>query len=125
MKKYSAYKKLLVYLKPYYGRFALGIFLALILSVANGATAWVVKPLLDEVLVKKDLYLLGLMPWILILIFSIKGITRFFQAYIMRDIGQKIIARIRQDLYEHLLKMPLCFYKKYMQQCLCPEQPMI
>ncbi len=111
--KRSDFKKLLPYLKPYRLQIILGVTLATILSIANGATAWVVKPLLDDVFVKKDVQLLGWMPYILIAIFLVKGLTRFSQSYLMRSMGQKIVTRIRSELYAHLLKLPLGFYKKF------------
>jgi subfamily B ATP-binding cassette protein MsbA len=110
--KFSVYKKLLPYLVPYQWHLALGILLAAVLSITNGATALVVRPLLDEVFVKKDPYMLRLMPYVIVSIFLVKGLARFSQAYLVRGLGQKIVTRIRKELYDHLLKMPLGFYQR-------------
>lgn len=106
----SIKKRLLSYTKPYLGRLIAGILLAIVVSAATGAAAWIVKPVMDDIFLSKDTTLLKILPIGFILIYTIKGLARYGQSYLMRSIGQKIITRIRNELYEHIQKMPLSFF---------------
>ena len=102
--------RLLSYTKPYWGRLIAGILLAVVVSAATGAAAWIVKPVMDDIFLSKDTTLLKILPIGFILIYTIKGLARYGQSYLMRSIGQKIITKIRNELYEHIQKMPLSFF---------------
>jgi len=102
--------RLLSYTNPYWGRLMAGILLAIVVSAATGAAAWIVKPVMDDIFLSKDTTLLKILPLGFILIYTIKGLARYGQSYLMRSIGQKIITRIRNELYEHIQKMPLSFF---------------
>ena len=41
------------------------------------------------------------------------GIAEFFSAYLMAKIGQSVILKMREDLYEHLLKQPAAFFERH------------
>ena len=103
-------KRLLSYTKPYWGRLTVGMLLAIVVSIATGAAAWIVKPVLDDVFVSKDATILKILPIAFIIIYVVKGLARYGQSYIMRAVGQKIIMKIRNELYEHIQKMPLSFF---------------
>ncbi|NLJ95268.1 MAG: ABC transporter ATP-binding protein [Clostridiaceae bacterium] len=40
-------------------------------------------------------------------------IGTYLQAYILNSTGQKILLNIRQNLYEHILKLPVSFFDRY------------
>ncbi len=103
-------RRLLSYTKPYWGRLMAGILLAVVVSAATGAAAWIVKPVMDDIFLSKGTTLLKILPIGFILIYTIKGLARYGQSYLMRSIGQKIITKIRNELYEHIQKMPLSFF---------------
>ncbi len=103
-------KRLLSYTKPYWGRLIAGILLAVVVSAATGAAAWIVKPVMDDIFLSKDTTLLKILPIGFILIYTIKGLARYGQSYLMRSIGQKIITKIRNELYEHIQKLSLSFF---------------
>src|SRR3990172_10689661 len=103
-------KRLLSYTKPYWGRLTVGMLLVIVVCIATGAAAWIVKPVLDDVFVSKDATILKILPIAFIIIYVVKGLARYGQSYIMRAVGQKIIMKIRNELYEHIQKMPLSFF---------------
>ncbi|MBI5747701.1 MAG: hypothetical protein HZA00_01150, partial [Nitrospinae bacterium] len=80
-------KRLLSYTRPYWGRLMAGILLAIVVSAATGAAAWIVKPVMDDIFLSKDTTLLKILPIGFILIYTIKGLARYGQSYLMRSIG--------------------------------------
>lgn len=106
------YKRILGYSRPYFGLIALGIILASVISAMNGATAWLVKPVLDDIFLAKDMTMLKLLPLAVVLVYLIKGAAGYGQACIMRAVGQKIITTLRYELYEHINSMSMSFFER-------------
>jgi subfamily B ATP-binding cassette protein MsbA len=106
----KVYRRLLSYARPYWGRIAVAMLLALLISGLEGATAWLVKPLLDDVFLRKDLFMLQALPFALIAVFFLKEGSRYLQSCLMAQVGQRIVMRLRQEVYEHLLGMSLGFF---------------
>ncbi len=106
------YKKILRLVKPYWHRVALAGLISGIVSGLNGALAWLVKPAMDNILIKKDMNLLLLLPVGVFLIFAIKGTLNFFNEYLMRSAGQKMIMHLRDRLYSHILHLPMGYFGK-------------
>jgi len=104
------FKTLLQLVKPYWKRVALAGLISLIISGINASIAWLVKPALDDVLVKKDIALIILLPLGIFLIFAFKGIFTFFHEYLMRSASQKMVMKLRNRLYSHIIHLPVsCF----------------
>jgi subfamily B ATP-binding cassette protein MsbA len=106
------YKRILGYSRPYFGLIALGIILASVISAMNGAIAWLVKPVLDDIFLAKSMTMLKLLPLAVVLIYLVKGAAGYGQACIMRAVGQKIITRLRYELYEHINSMSMSFFER-------------
>jgi subfamily B ATP-binding cassette protein MsbA len=67
---------------------------------------------LGDLLLKKDMEMLFLLPIAIILLFLIKGIFDYGQAYLMNFVGLRIVADIREKLYNHLQTLSLSFFTK-------------
>jgi ATP-binding cassette, subfamily B, bacterial MsbA len=104
------YRRLLPYIKVYWGRIVAAMGLALVVSGLEGLTAWLVKPLLDDVFLKQDLFMLQVLPFALIGVYFIKGCARYGQAYLMAQVGQRVVRQLRDEVYEHLQGMSLSFF---------------
>ena len=122
------YLRLLKFLFHYWVQLVLAIVFMLTLALSNGAMAYLVGPVLkflftnnaeDTIrLVPIDLFtfnraqMLIAVPVIIILVAFIKGLSFFWQAYFMGYVGQKMVADIRQHLYQHILNLPIAYLSK-------------
>ncbi len=102
--------RLLPYLRPHWHVLVMGGLLALVVSAAEGSIAWLVKPAMDGIFVKRDLLMLKLIPLAVLGAYLVKGAGRFGQSYLMAAVGERVIARIRRELYAHIQGMPLSFF---------------
>ena len=100
------------YLRPYLHWLIIGSCMALVVSSAEGFIAWLVKPALDDIFLKRDLHMLKLIPLMLLGAYIVKGIGRYGQSYLMAAVGERVIARIRRELYTHIQGMSLSFYSQ-------------
>ncbi len=83
-----------------------------IFSVMTAGQAYLVKPALDDVFIKQDERKLLLLPLALILLFLIKGASDYGQANFMNFVGLKVVADLRERLYNHLQTLSLSFFTK-------------
>jgi len=84
----------------------------LFVSAATSGSAFLVKPVLDDVFFKKDLIMLKLIPLAIVALFMLKGLFDYGQAYLMSYVGQRIIADLREKIYNHLQSLSLSFFTR-------------
>ena len=109
---YRLLLRLWPYLKPYWPWLVVGGAMALAVSSAEGFIAWLVKPAMDDIFLKRDLFMLKVLPLILLGTYVVKGCARYGQSYFMAAVGERVIARIRRELYSHIQGMSLSFYSQ-------------
>jgi len=113
----------------------LAMICMIFLSLLTASQAFLVKPAFDGVFLKRegippfvkniiiqlhlgDLFLkegmemLLLLPIAIILLFLFKGIFDYGQAYLMNYVGLRIVADLREKLYNHLQNLSLSFFTK-------------
>jgi subfamily B ATP-binding cassette protein MsbA len=108
--RYGLLMRLLPYLRSYWPVLVLGGVLALFVSGAEALIAWLVKPAMDDIFLKRDMTMLRIIPLALLGAYLLKGAGRFGQSYLMASVGERVIARIRRELYAHIQSMPLSFF---------------
>ena len=86
------------YYKDYVAQFVLSALGMVMASVGTAAVPWLVKPVLDYIFIEKNEALLYLLPFAVIVVYFIKGLGTFMQAYFTAYIGQDIVRRFRYKL---------------------------
>ncbi len=104
-------KRLLPYVRPHGAWLVVGGVLAVVVSGMDGLTAWLVKPAMDEIFIRRDLTMLKLLPLLILAVYLVKGGARYAQSYMMAAVGERVITAIRRDLYVHIKAMPLAFFQ--------------
>jgi len=108
----NLYLRLLQFVKPYWSRLAGAMVCMICVSAASAASAFLVKPVLDEVFFKKDLTMLKLVPLAIVALFILKGLFDYGQGYLMSFVGQRIITDLREKIYHHVQSLALPFFTK-------------
>ncbi len=99
--------------RHYRGKLLLALAAMLTVAGATAAIAWMMKPLLDEVLIEKNTGLLHLLPLFLILAYLAKGLGSYAQIYAMNHVGQDIVRKVRDRLLSHMLHLDLAFFHRH------------
>ena len=97
-------------LRPYAGRLALA---ALCLVVAAGvglAFPQVVRHLLDAAFERRDRGLLDRIALLLLSLFAMQGVMNFVQVYLLSSTTERVIARLREELFAHLVRLSPGFF---------------
>ena len=100
------------YIKPYFLMLMIAIILMAIVAASSAIHAWMIKPALDDIFLNKSQKMLSLIPIIVIFIAIIKGVSTYFQNYIMKYVGQRIITNMQSRLYSHLIYADIDFLHK-------------
>ena len=87
------YRRLLPLMRPYFSVLVLGSLLALVVAGMEGAIAWLVKPALDDIFIRRDEHMLKIIPLLLLGAYLIKGFARYGQSYLMAAVGESTLRR--------------------------------
>ena len=103
-------KRCLAYFKPYKLRIGLALVAMAVFAASSGATAWLAKPAYDRIFDEKDTMALALYPLLYVLVFLVRGVFRYMQNYEMRLCGLWVLERLRNELHEKILRLPMRFF---------------
>jgi subfamily B ATP-binding cassette protein MsbA len=107
---WPAWKRIVVYARPYALRLGLGLVLTAAASVIWLSVPLCVKYLLDSVFEKQNRELLTMLGWGLLVLFSIQATMSFFSGYLISWVGERIVTDLRKEIYAQLHRMGLRFY---------------
>ena len=106
----SSFRRLMTYFWPHRWKMALSLLCVTIVSAAPGTSAYMVKPIMDDVFIREDRRMLALICMAAVFLYALKGVFRFINATILRMVGQRVIARIRDELYRHYQYFSVDYY---------------
>ena len=94
----------------------LSILFALVMMIvsagATGLHAWLVRPALDEVLIKGDRQMLYLIPIAIIITTLCKGIATYLHSFQMSKVSHRIIANLQSEMFSKLMLFNLRFFSE-------------
>ncbi|OUS28966.1 lipid A export permease/ATP-binding protein MsbA [Thalassotalea sp. 42_200_T64] len=70
------------------------------------------QPLIDEGLTQDNPNILKYAPIFVLVAFSLRGVFHFVATYCLAWMGNHLVMRIRQQLFEHIVNMPVPFHDK-------------
>jgi len=83
---------------------------SLIVSATTAASAYLIKPAIDDIFFKGDLKMLKLIPLAVVVVYLLRGVGMYGQAFWMNFVGEDIIRRLRNQLYDRIQDLPLAFF---------------
>jgi len=104
------YWRLLRYVKPYRRRMLLAILALSTATLLSLVMPLVVRVMVDVVFLERDLTRLNNLTALLTLIFFIQALFSFINRYNVGYVGERVVADLRQNLYEHLTTLSLRFF---------------
>lgn len=108
----NLYLRLLKYIRPYMHRLMMAILCTVMASACNLYLPWIIKDVVDKVLVQKDTFMLYVIAISIVVIFIIRGLFFYGQSYLMSWVGQKVVVDIRGEIFRKLQRLSLAFYDK-------------
>jgi subfamily B ATP-binding cassette protein MsbA len=107
------FKQFLSYYKNYVKEFIYVIIGSILTAAGTAGSAYVIKPVLDEIFIKKDVDMLYILPYAVVALYAAKGIGRYMQAYYSSYIGLDIIRELRDRILHNLLSLDISFFHEF------------
>lgn len=106
------YLRLLAYIKPYKQRLAAAVVCIIMAAGANLYLPWIIKDMIDDVLMSKDMLMLNLIAAGILVVMFTRGVFYYGQSYLVSYVGQRVIIDVRSVLFRKFQRMPLSYYDK-------------
>jgi len=101
------------YLRPYRMSLILALACTVFVSLTSLVVPWLTgKGLIDKVIIKKNVHLLNLVALGFIALVMVKGVFSYLQTYLTSFIGYRIVMDMRDQIFQHLQRLSLSFYKR-------------
>ena len=84
------------HVKRYFKRIILSLFLSIIVAGSTSATAWLLDPAVKKIFIDKDQTLAWLIPILIILAFSSKGLSLYFARINIIKVGSRIAGELQK-----------------------------
>ena len=105
-------KRTLGYFLPYWWLMLLSALFSLVVGAMDGAFAYLVEPVLKRIFAGHDPGIFLLVPVGIIILFLVRGISRYIYDVTIKLAGQKAIQDIRNDFYQQTIRQDMAFYNR-------------
>jgi len=106
----TSYTRLLSYVRPYTGRMVLALITLFLSTLLGLVMPLIVGSVVDVVFVQTSLDLLNRFTLVLLVIFLVRAVFSFINRYSIAFVGERVVADLRRQLYDHLISFSLRFY---------------
>lgn len=110
--QWQLFKRVLTLAKDQKNWMIFAVILTIVQSVLTAVQPYLYKTMIDSVIIPKKFYLLDKWAMILFIWLILQAALGFLNSYISESIGQSVILRMRQFVYEHLIRLKLGFFDK-------------
>ncbi|HPX61637.1 MAG TPA: ABC transporter transmembrane domain-containing protein [Deltaproteobacteria bacterium] len=100
------------YFKPYWKLLLLSAICSAIVGSMDAGIIALTKNVLEKILASKNTTIFLLIPPGIILLFLIRGVTRFTYDTSIKLAGQKAVQDIRNDMYSNNIRLDMAFYNR-------------
>ncbi len=91
------------YTKKYIKKIAIAVFFSLLVAASTSSIAWLLDPAIDKIFIQKDQSLLIIIPFLIIIAFTTKGVSLYLAKIIMINVGEDIKKKLQFDMLNTLI----------------------
>ncbi|HYV05596.1 MAG TPA: ABC transporter transmembrane domain-containing protein [Blastocatellia bacterium] len=102
--------RLLSYTRPYRLRLAIALLALLVAGVLGLAFPQVIRMLIDAAFIERDSAKLNRLALLLVGVFAAQAGFSFLRTYLLSYTGERIVADVRTQVYNHLTSLPAAFF---------------
>lgn len=109
---WPTYRRLLGYSLPHWPIMLLAFVATAGMAAVDTAFAALIKPLLDLAFVEKNQDYIRLVPFYIVGLFTLRGVTYFVSTYGMTWVARRVVKDMRERVFNKLLSLPSRFYDR-------------
>ena len=104
MNKTSTIKRLYQeYTKKFIKQIFIAIFFSLLVATSTSSIAWLLDPAIEKIFIQRDQTLLMIIPILIIIAFSVKGVSLYLAKVIMVNVAEDIKKKLQLDMLNTLI----------------------
>ena len=104
MNKIATLKRLFNdYTRKFVKKIALAVFFSLLVAASTSSIAWLLDPAIEKIFIQKDQSLLIIIPFLIIIAFSTKGVSLYIAKVIMINVGEDVKKKLQFDMLNTLI----------------------
>ncbi len=92
------------YTKKFLNKIFIAVFFSILVAGSTSATAWLLDPAIEKIFINKDQELIFIIPLLIILAFSTKGISLYIAKVTMIRIAEEVKKKIQIDMIASFIK---------------------
>ena len=108
----QVFYRLLAYVKHYKAGFLLSVIGMIGFAAMDALFIYSIKPLVDQGINAKNVDVLRLAPYFVVIAFLFRGAFSFISSYGLSWIGGNMVMILRQKMFNHMLELPVSFFDK-------------
>ena len=104
-------KRLLTYFRPHRGKYFLGLFFLFLTGISALIFPKLIGDMVDsaETAMLADIDRIALM---LLGLFVLQAVFSYFRIYLFVNVTEHVLAQLRRDTYNRLIRLPMTFFSK-------------
>ena len=104
MVKKTIFKRLYKdYTKKYLKKILLSVFFSVLVASSTSSIAWLLDPAIKKIFIDKDQTLIFIIPLLIIIAFSIKGVSLYVAKVLMINVGEEVKMKLQSDMLKSLV----------------------
>ena len=107
---WELYKRLLGYLKSYWKMFIVSVVAMLIVAGTMPAFGYLLKPLINEGFVDKNMKSMSWLPLAIVALFFVRGLFNFINEYCTTYLSSHLVQRLRSEMFNKMMHLPTSYF---------------
>lgn len=106
------HRRLLALVMAQKGRLLTSMACMALMAGTTSASAWLVKPVIDDIFFNRDTMMLKLLPLAIVGIYVLRGLAMYGQEFLMEYVGNHIIRQLRDQIYYRIMELPIAYVQE-------------
>jgi len=92
------------YTKIFLNKIFLAVFFSILVAISTSATAWLLDPAIEKIFLNKDQTLIFIIPILIIIAFSTKGISLYLAKTLMINVAEEVKKKLQTNMLSSFIK---------------------
>ncbi len=92
------------YTKKFLNKIFLAVFFSILVAISTSATAWLLDPAIEKIFINKDQTLIFVIPILIIIAFSTKGISLYIAKTLMIKVAEEVKKKLQINMLSSFIK---------------------
>jgi len=98
--------------REYVPHYVFAVVCLLAIAATTAFSAWIMRDVIDEIFYRRRADLIAVICGTIVVAFLIRGLATYGQSVVLAKVGNNLVARYQQRLFDHLMKLGVGFFNE-------------